>query len=59
VPDKPYEFDPKTGRVLDCFGNKMNGVDDFVDELNMLRGYLQQAKEKLATLEKNIKIRPS
>lgn len=53
VPENAYVFDPKAGHVLDAFGSPMVSYDQIVDELNMLRGYLLQAKEALGETNTN------
>lgn len=44
-----YEYDPNTGTVKDCFGGHIDaqyGVDDFVDELNMLMDKIRELEMK-------------
>jgi len=47
-----YEFDPVTGTVKDCFGDRMVDVDEFVEELNMLMSELAKEREKNQKEEK-------
>jgi len=45
-----YEYDHN--HVIDCFGDKMDSVDEYVDELNMLMSEIRRLKLQLAKLEK-------
>ena len=46
VPEKPYEFDPEVGAVLDVFGEPMFSIDDLIEELNLLRGEIMKLDTK-------------
>lgn len=51
--DTVYQQDPQSGKVLDCFGKEMDGIDDILEELNFLMGELRKAKKNVEELEKS------
>ena len=49
-----YEYDAEKGYVPDCFGDEMDGVDDHVDEMNMLMANVRQLEYELAKFKEPI-----
>jgi len=44
--DHKYEYDD--GHIVDCFDHKMDSVDEYVEELNMLMGEIRKLKKEIA-----------
>ena len=42
-----YEYNPRQAAIKDCFGDKMDGVDDYVEEMNMLMANIRQLEYEL------------
>ena len=49
-----YEYNCNDGTVTDVYGDKMSGVDDFVDEMNMLIQEVRRLKKENAELKDQI-----
>jgi len=41
-----YEYNCNDGTVADVYGDKMSGVDDFIDEMNMLIQEIRRLKKE-------------
>jgi hypothetical protein len=41
-----YEYNCNDGTVTDVYGDKMSGVDDFIDEMNMLIQEIRRLKKE-------------
>ena len=49
-----YEYNCFGGFVTDVYGDKMSGVDHFVDEMNMLIQEIRRLKKENAELQAEI-----
>ena len=46
-----YEYNCNDGTVADVYGDKMSGVDDFIDEMNMLIQEIRRLKKENVELQ--------
>jgi len=49
-----YEYNCNDGTVTDVYGDKMSGVDDFIDEMNMLIQEIRRLKKENVELQDQI-----
>mgnify|MGYP001569868462 CR=1 FL=1 len=41
-----HEYEYEDGCIVDCFGHKMDRVDEYVEELNMLMDEIRRLKRE-------------